>query len=214
MRAHDFLQRRTSAAQCIASLHVAENPQGIVSYDQTLRCERAVMDILSEQAFGVVLRFLHIGLIEGVDAEQGPGNRGGELPQEELFAQIERIVETVTQHWMAGSFQRLTVSVQSRQSSPNVCECKQRRGRRRKRRAGPVAHRATGTMPLPSLPVLSAMSCSIHSPSECSGGGVTNVSLLRPALASEPSIAPSRAPGFSADANRRCTGMSRMYWPG
>ena len=41
------------------------------------------------------------------------------------------------------------------------------------------------------------MSCSIHRPSESRGAGVIKVSLLRPALASEPSIAPSRAPGFS-----------------
>src|ERR1035438_7441433 len=49
-------------------------------------------------------------------------------------------------------------------------------------------------MPFPSLPVLSAMSCSIQRPSESRGAGVTKVSLLRPALASEPSTAPSRAP--------------------
>jgi len=53
-------------------------------------------------------------------------------------------------------------------------------------------------MPRPSLPVLSASSCSIQSPSDEISDDVMSVSLSRPALASVPMMAPSRAAGLSA----------------
>ena len=40
-----------------------------------------------------VLRRLHVRLVEGVDAEDRPGDRGRELPAEELGAEVVRIVE-------------------------------------------------------------------------------------------------------------------------
>ena len=56
----------------------------------------------------------------------------------------------------------------------------------------------TGTIPTPSLPRLSAISCSVHSPNGSSDGDVMSVSLSRPARASAPMTAPSQAPGLSA----------------
>ena len=66
----------------------------------------AILHILAEQTLGVVLRFLHVGLIEGIDAEQRSRNRGGKFPQEEFLAQIERIVQRMAQHRMAGGLER------------------------------------------------------------------------------------------------------------
>src|SRR5881409_3523181 len=45
-------------------------------------------------------------------------------------------------------------------------------------------------MPVPSLPVLSASSCSIQRPSDETSGATTSVSLSRPAFAISPIIAP------------------------
>jgi len=55
----------------------------------------------------------------------------------------------------------------------------------------------TGTMPLPSLPVDSATSCSTQSPKEATDAGSTKVSLSWPASVASPIRAPSHAPGFS-----------------
>ncbi len=57
-------------------------------------------------------------------------------------------------------------------------------------------------MPLPCLPVDSAMSCSTHRPNEAIGSSTTNVSLSRgwPAfVASSPSVAPSHSPELDCE---------------
>ncbi len=61
----------------------------------------------------------------------------------------------------------------------------------------------TGTMPRPSLPVLSAMSCSSQAANGRSRGGTRKVSLSAPRSAAEPRTAPRRAPGFSAAVSTR-----------
>ncbi len=53
-----------------------------------------------------------------------------------------------------------------------------------------------GTMPRPSLPVLSASNCSSHAPKGASGGEMANVALFCPLAASVASAAPSVIPGF------------------
>ena len=63
-------------------------------------------------------------------------------------------------------------------------------------RGGPTGSPATGRMPLPSLPVLSAMICSIQRPRAARGSGVISVTLSRPSLASAPRSRPRVAPGF------------------
>ena len=42
---------------------------------------------------GVLLRLGHVGLVERIDAEHVPGDRGGDLPAVELLGQIERVVD-------------------------------------------------------------------------------------------------------------------------
>src|ERR1039457_1284792 len=82
MRGNDLLHRRAASSQQIASGFVTEDAHRFLGDDQLLLPQRTVLHIPAEQTLGVVLRFLHIGLIEGIDAEQRSRNRGGELPQE------------------------------------------------------------------------------------------------------------------------------------
>ncbi len=50
---------------------------------------------------------MHVGLVEGVDAEQRPGDRDRELPAEELLAQIIAVCQPQMHNGLAGVFQRL-----------------------------------------------------------------------------------------------------------
>src|SRR5437763_4244497 len=61
---------------------------------------------LLEQLPGVVLRLLHVRLIEGVDAQQRAGDGGGELPGEEDLAEVERIGQDLIDDGMAGVGER------------------------------------------------------------------------------------------------------------
>src|SRR5205085_5234968 len=62
---------------------------------------------LLEQLLRVVLRLLHVRLIERVDAEERAGDGGGELPGEENLAEVERIAQDLIEYGMAGVGQRL-----------------------------------------------------------------------------------------------------------
>src|SRR3989304_4655550 len=53
-------------------------------------------------------------------------------------------------------------------------------------------------MPLPSLPVLSAITCSTQSPKLARASGRRKVALSRPCAARQPRASPSRAPGLSS----------------
>ena len=69
-------------------------------------------------------------------------------------------------------------------------------GRRRSRRAPPSGSPTTGTTPVPSLPVDSAISCSIHSPNTANSSGRTSVSLSRPRHRRRPSWRRAGRPGW------------------
>src|SRR3546814_3248865 len=48
---------------------------------------------LGEDALRVVLRLLDVRLIERIDLEHAPGDGDGELPAEELTAEVIRVIE-------------------------------------------------------------------------------------------------------------------------
>ncbi len=82
------------------------------------------------------------------------------------------------QHRMAGRFERREpCCVHGRRDRSRW---RRRRDRRRIRRVARAASSTTGSAPLPCLPVLSAISCSIHRPSEASDGGRTDRELVAP----------------------------------
>ena len=133
-----------------------------------------------------LLGLLDVGLVERVDAEDGSGDRGGDLPADELGAEVDRVGEVDPDDRVAGRLE----------------SCRQgRRGRRRRdpsrairtnARSSPYAStppsgsRSTGTIPTPCLPVLSAMSCSSHAPKLAISSSARNVSLSRPARGERP----------------------------
>ena len=55
--------------------------------------QRPLVGVGGQEAVGVVLRLLDVGLIEGVDADQRARDGGGELPAEELRAHIVGIAQ-------------------------------------------------------------------------------------------------------------------------
>ena len=82
---------------------------------------------------------------------------------------------------MAGRFERAQLLVDAGLADRADSRRRRRRAGRRSNPPGaPSGSPSTGTMPLPSLPVDSAMSCSAHAPNALTSGCVTIVSLSRP----------------------------------
>ena len=140
---------------------------------------------------------LDVGLVERVDADDPAGDGGGVLPQQQLRAQrgvdAERPTRTLVR-----------TSSNSARRGRSVTEhlVGRARGEVRARRATSTT---TGRMPLPSLPVDSAISCSAQSPKPAYAGA-----RRRPAPACRrrpgwprPSRAPSRRPGLSTESASR-----------
>src|SRR5919199_998152 len=60
-----------------------------------------------EQLLGRVLRLLHVRLVERVDAETPAGEGRGDLPEEELFAEVVGVRERAVDYGVACGFERL-----------------------------------------------------------------------------------------------------------
>ena len=74
-----------------------------------------------------------------------------------------------------------------------------------------TASLSTGMIPLPSLPVDSAMSCSSHAPRSWMPGDAINVSLSIPRFAARPRIVPSTRPGFSSAGTPGAQALSMRF---
>src|SRR6185369_153811 len=68
--------------------------------------ERAFVLVHFQKMFGVVFALLHVGLIERVDSDDGPCDRGRHLPQVKLLAEIEQISEPPADDRMTGRLER------------------------------------------------------------------------------------------------------------
>ena len=64
-----------------------------------------------QHLLGVVLRLLHVGLVKGVDAQNRPGDRRGDLPPQEFAAEVELVPERQRDHRLAGLLQRLHCAI-------------------------------------------------------------------------------------------------------
>ena len=88
-------RRSRPASRCASSVAIAS-----VSRHCTRLPGRAAAPVIvpfsvnsASSALRVVLRLLHVRLIERIHAEERAGDRGGELPDEERLAEVERIFE-------------------------------------------------------------------------------------------------------------------------
>ena len=59
--------------------------------------------VLPQPGYGLVLGLLDVGLVERVDAQDGPRNGGGKLPAEELGAQVVGVLQPQPRHGLPGS---------------------------------------------------------------------------------------------------------------
>ena len=106
MRGEHLAQRPVLAGVSLERRH----EPGIGEGGQAARAQarlfgRGVLEAV-EDLLGPVLRRLHVGLVEGVDLEQEARGRGGDLPQQELRAEVEVIVELEAQHGVARLLER------------------------------------------------------------------------------------------------------------
>ena len=73
-----------------------------------------------EQVAGQLLGLLDVGLVERVDPEDGPGDRGRDLPADELGAEVDRVRQLDPDDRMAGGFERVGQAVARRVGSSVV----------------------------------------------------------------------------------------------
>ena len=119
---------------------------------------------LGQHGLRVRLAFGDVGLVERVDPEHRTRHRRGELPAEELLPEVVAVVQLQVDHRMAGLLQLRRGGLRLRRRPRRPGPSTRTPGRRRTPRAGPAARPPPGRMPLPSLPVLSAISCSAQRP--------------------------------------------------
>ena len=103
-------------------------------------------------------------------------------------------------HGLARLRQRLDLARPAPRRARPRCAGTRTRGRRRRPSGSPSGSSATGRMPLPSLPVDSAISCSTQRPKLDTGSETMNVSLSRPCSASSPIARPIHSPELDARA--------------
>ena len=142
---------------------------------------------------------VHVGLVERVDAEHPAGHGGGVLPEQELRAEraVDRDAAVRGRRHVAGG----RASHQERRPASGVGEAG---------RVGPST--TTGRMPVPFLPVDSAISCSAQSPKPTMPEPASAQHDLVAAGRGRPRPAPRRAaaPGLSSSA--ASVGGSASAW--
>ena len=116
-------------------------------------------EALSSSAAGRLLGALDVGLVERVDAEQPAGRGGRDLPEQHLRA--ERAADATSERGGLAVGEPVARGVVvGVADEPGHGDVGGRPARPRGRRRRPTT---TGRMPVPSLPVDSAMSCSAQS---------------------------------------------------
>src|SRR6266571_2113202 len=70
------------------------------------RRQLAAAPVIGEHLFRVVLRLLNIGLVESVDAQNRPGDRGRDLPAQEFTAKVQLVAHRQRDHRLSRLFQR------------------------------------------------------------------------------------------------------------
>ncbi len=86
---------------------VAVNGQPVAGGQDRLLLQLAALLEGFEQSLRLVLRLLHVRLVERIDAEPPAGDRRRDLPQEELFAEVVCVVERAVDDRVPGGFERL-----------------------------------------------------------------------------------------------------------
>ena len=106
-RRGDVLGERDVVARLRGGEQRRDSVGGVRDRDEVGIVQLAARLVLLEQALGVVLRLLHVRLVEGVDAEERAGDRGGEFPREEDLAEVLGVVQDEIDDGMAGVGQLL-----------------------------------------------------------------------------------------------------------
>ena len=106
------VQMRGERARGTASTNVAVDPQRAVADRRVLIRQRAALLVLLQDGVGVVLRLLDVGFVERVDGEIRAGDRGRELPAEELRSQVVRVGEVEDDDRMARALERVDRAVE------------------------------------------------------------------------------------------------------
>ena len=151
------------------------------------RRQLPVLLVRGEQVAREHLGRLDVGLVERVDAEHAPAVGGRELPRQHLPAEVLR---RRRRRAPRRDGRRPAASRSSRRAWRRRARGR-RRGRRRRRRARPARSSASGTTPVPSLPVDSAMSCSSQRPKRPSEGDARMRQLVAPLAGQAAEHAPS-----------------------
>ena len=162
-------------------LRVGEELDAVALEERRLRRQRAGLLVLGGQRARRDLAGLDVGLVERVDAHHRAGDGRRDLPADELLGRGRICSATRMRHdRLARLLQRRDGGVLRGVGRRPRDAGRRTRDRRRSADGAPTASRSTGMMPLPSLPVDSAMSCSSQAPRSWMPGDAMSVSLSTP----------------------------------
>ena len=113
---------------------IGEELDAVVFEDWLLGGKGAGLLVFRRQVASGDLAGFDIGLVEGVDADDRAGDRGGDFPAEEFLAEIVNVGERDADDRMAGLFERRDFGVLSRRPARIPGAGKRTRDRCRKRR--------------------------------------------------------------------------------
>ena len=108
------LQRRVKrghAFQRLAGGGIPVNFDPVGGQDRLLLRQAAVLLVLVQEVLRVVLAFLDVRLVEGVDSQKRAGHGGRDLPQKKFLAEIDEIGQFDPDDGMAGLLQRRDVRI-------------------------------------------------------------------------------------------------------
>ena len=119
-----------------------------------------------------------LGWSNGLIPSTQPATAVANSAKKKIRPRSMRAVDRQRHRRLAGLRQRLDLRVERPRRARRRCAGRRTGGRRRRRPASPSGSSATGRMPLPSLPVLSATSCSTHRPKLAIGSETTKRELV------------------------------------
>ena len=96
-----------------------------------------MVELAASGLAGVLLGLLDVGLVERVDPEDDPGDRGGDLPADELGREVDRVVEVDPDHGVAGGLEGVSSASAEVRPEPQAGPFESASDRRTKTRSGP-----------------------------------------------------------------------------
>src|SRR5260370_41385124 len=101
----EIISQGLSACESGGVLRIGKQLCAIALEDCLFCGQRAGFLVLSGQLASFDFAGFDVGLIEGVDPDDGSSDGGGDLPAEKFLAEVVSVADRNANHWMSGGFE-------------------------------------------------------------------------------------------------------------